>query len=50
MFMILFIVLAAAWLFGWGAFHMGGNLIPLLIFVAVISLIVHFVRGGGARI
>jgi Family of unknown function (DUF5670) len=42
-FTILFVVLLVAWLLGLTGFHVGGGLI-LLIF-AVISLIVHFVRG-----
>lgn len=49
MFMILFIVLALAWLFGWGALHIAGGLIHLLVILAVISLIVHLMRGRGAR-
>ena len=49
MFMILFIVLAVAWVLGWGAFHVAGGLIHLLLIVALISLVVHFVRGRGAR-
>jgi uncharacterized protein DUF5670 len=49
MFMILFIVLAVAWVLGWGAFHVAGGLIHLLLIVALVSLIVHFVRGRGAR-
>ena len=48
MFLVLFIVLVVAWLLGWGAFHVAGGLIHLLLIVAVISLIVHFVRGRGA--
>ena len=48
MFMILFIVLVVAWLFGWGAFHIAGGLIHLLVIFAVIALILHFVRGGRA--
>jgi hypothetical protein len=48
MFLILFIVLLVAWLLGFFAFHVAGGLIHLLIVVAVISLIVHFVRGRGA--
>lgn len=47
MFLILFIVLLVAWLLGFLAFHVAGGLIHLLLIVAVISLIVHFVRGGG---
>jgi hypothetical protein len=49
MFMILCIVLAVVWLFGWGALHIGGDLIHLLVILAVVALIVHFVRGRGAR-
>jgi hypothetical protein len=45
MFLILFIVLLVAWLLGFLAFHIAGGLIHLLLIVAVISLIVHFMRG-----
>ncbi len=50
MFMILFVVLAVAWVLGWGAFHVAGALIHLLLIIALVSLIVHFVRGRGARV
>ena len=49
MFMILFIVLVVAWVLGWGAFQVAGGLIHLLLIVALVSLIIHFVRGRGAR-
>jgi hypothetical protein len=49
MFLILCIVLAVAWILGWGAFHVAGGLIHLLLIVALISLVVHFMRGRGAR-
>jgi len=49
MFLLLFIVLAVAWLLGWGALHVAGGLIHLLLIVALICLIVHFVRGRPAR-
>jgi hypothetical protein len=45
-FTILFIVLLVAWLLGWGVFHVAGGLIHILLIVAVISLILHFVRGA----
>jgi Family of unknown function (DUF5670) len=48
MFLILFVVLGVAWVLGWGAFHVAGGLIHLLLIVAVVSLVVHFVRGRGA--
>ena len=48
MFLILFIVLLVAWLLGFLAFHIAGGLIHLLLIVAVVCLIVHFVRGRSA--
>lgn len=45
LFLIIFFVLLIVWLLGWTAFHIAGGLIHLLIVVAVISLILHFVRG-----
>ncbi|HME00525.1 MAG TPA: lmo0937 family membrane protein [Terriglobia bacterium] len=45
MFLILFVVLVAAWLLGWVGFHVAGGLIHLLLIVAIVALILHFVRG-----
>jgi len=45
-FVILFIVLLVGWLLAWAAFHVAGGFVHLLLVIAVISLIVHFVRGG----
>jgi len=45
LFLIAFIVLIAAWALGWFAFHVAGGLIHILLVVAVVSLIVHFLRG-----
>jgi len=44
MFMLLFVILLVAWLLGGFAFHVGGGLIHILLIVAVIALILHFVR------
>lgn len=44
-FLILFIVLLLAWIFSWAVFHVAGGLLHILLIVAVISLILHFVRG-----
>lgn len=46
---ILFVVLLVAWILGWGVFHVAGGLIHLLLILAVVSLILHFVRGASAR-
>jgi len=42
----LFVLLTVAWIFGWMVFHVAGALIHLLLIVAVISLILHFVRAA----
>jgi hypothetical protein len=49
-FMILFILLLLAWIFSWGVFHVAGALIHLLLVVAVIMLIIHFVRAGARAV
>jgi len=48
MFLALFVILLVMWLLGFFAFHVAGGLIHLLLIIAVISLVVHFVRGRGA--
>ncbi|MGO8814826.1 MAG: lmo0937 family membrane protein [Terriglobia bacterium] len=49
MYLFLFIVLMVAWVMGFLAFHIAGALIHLLLLLAVISLILHLVRGAGAQ-
>jgi len=44
-FLIVAVVLVVAWALGWFAFHVAGGLIHILLVVAVISLVVHFLRG-----
>jgi hypothetical protein len=44
-FTILFAVLLVAWILGLSVFHVAGGLIHILLILAVISLILHFVRG-----
>ena len=39
------LVLLVVWVIGWLAFHVAGGLIHLILVVAVISLVVHFLRG-----
>jgi hypothetical protein len=45
LFLIAFVVLFVAWLLGGFVFHVAGGLIHVLLVVAIIVLIVHFVRG-----
>jgi hypothetical protein len=46
MFITLFVILLVMWLLGLFAFHVTGGLIHLLLVIALISLVVHFFRGG----
>ena len=50
MFLMLAVVLAVLWGLGWFAFHVAGGLIHLLLVVAIISVVVHFVRGRGTTV
>ncbi|HEV7488319.1 MAG TPA: lmo0937 family membrane protein [Thermoanaerobaculia bacterium] len=45
MLLILAIILLIAWLCGFLVFHVASGLIHLLIVIAVILFILHFVRG-----
>ena len=44
MFLALFAIFLVFWLLGFLAFHIAGGLIHLLLIVAAISLVVHFLR------
>lgn len=48
MLLTLFGILLVIWLLGLFAFHVTGGLIHILLIVAVISLIFHFLRGRRA--
>ena len=44
-FTILFVILLIAWILGWTVFHVASGLIHILLVVALISLVLHFIRG-----
>ncbi len=48
MFLIIGIVLAVAWVLGFAVFHVAALGIHILIILAVVSLIFHFIRGARA--
>ncbi|MBC8167769.1 MAG: lmo0937 family membrane protein [Bryobacteraceae bacterium] len=48
MYLTLFGILLVMWLLGFVAFHVASTLIHLLLIIAVISLVMHFVRGRTA--
>ncbi len=45
MFRVLAVILVVAWLLGVSVFHVAGGLIHLLLLVAVISILWHFIAG-----
>ena len=45
MLLFLAIILALAWVAGFGVFHVASAAIHVLIILAVISIVLHFVRG-----
>ncbi len=45
-FLGLFLFFLIIWLVSFLAFHIAGGLIHILVVIAVIFLILHFVRGG----
>jgi hypothetical protein len=47
--LILAIVIVLMWAFGWFAFQAVGGLIHVLLIVAIVAVILHFVRGGRVR-
>jgi len=44
MFIALFVILLLLWIFGFTAMHVAGAAIHLLLILAIVSLIIHFVR------
>jgi hypothetical protein len=45
MLLTIFAILLVLWLLGFTVFHVASGLIHLLLILAVMSLVVHFVRG-----
>jgi hypothetical protein len=48
MFAALAFILIVAWLLGFGVFHVAGGLIHLLLLLAVIAILWHFITGRRA--
>lgn len=49
MLLALAVILAIAWLLGFSVFHVASAAIHILVVLAVVALIVHFVQGRSAR-
>ena len=48
MLLIVALVLFVAWILGFAVFHVAGFLIHILILLAIISIVFHFIRGRTA--
>ena len=46
MFIILAIILALTWIFGFTVYHVASAGIHLLLLLAIVSIVMHFARGG----
>jgi uncharacterized membrane protein (DUF485 family) len=44
-YIVAFMVLMVAWISAWIGFHVTGGLIHILLVFAVVSLVLHFIRG-----
>jgi hypothetical protein len=50
MLLLLAVVLGIAWVLGFGVYHVASAAIHVLLVLALVSVILHFVRGvGGGR-
>ncbi len=47
-FLVLFFVFLIGWLVAWAAFHVAGGAVHILLVLAVIWLIAHFMRRSAA--
>ena len=45
MLFVLAVILLVAWILGLGVFHVAGGMIHLLLLVAVVSILWHFISG-----
>lgn len=50
MFIALAVILALAWVLGFTVFHVASAAIHLLILLAIVAIVVHFVRGARTRV
>ena len=50
MLLLLAVILGVAWILGFGVYHVASAAIHLLLILALVAIVMHFVRGvGGSR-
>lgn len=45
MLLLLAVILALAWIAGFGVFHVASAAIHLLVILAIVAVVAHFIRG-----
>ncbi len=43
------VILAVAWILGFGVYHVASAAIHILLILALVAIVLHFVRGVGSR-
>jgi hypothetical protein len=43
------IILVVAWLLGFGVYHVPSAAVHILLIVALVAIVLHFIRGVGSR-
>jgi hypothetical protein len=50
MLLLLAVILGVAWILGFGVYHVASAAIHVLLILALVAIVLHFVRGaGGSR-
>lgn len=50
MLLLLAVILGVAWVLGFGVYHVASAAIHVLLILALVAIVLHFVRGvGGSR-
>jgi hypothetical protein len=49
MLLLLAIILGIAWIFGFAVYHVASGAIHLLLLLALVAVVVHFIRAARAR-
>ena len=49
MLLLLAIILGVAWILGFGVYHVASAAIHILLILALVSIVLHFVRGVGTK-
>jgi hypothetical protein len=49
MLLLLAVILGIAWILGFGVYHVGSAAVHILLILALVAVVLHFVRGVSTR-